>query len=120
MGGSDGSWTLKDFNNVIISQGQGDFGYSVNQLLCYSSITSSINNIENSNEQIYIFPNPFKNSTSVEIKNTRGPFNLEIFDISGRIIKTFNSNSNKFEINNINASSGIYWLKLKTNLILNQ
>ena len=51
--------------------------------------------------------------TSVEIKNTRGPFNLEIFDISGRIIKTFNSNSNKFEINNINASSGIYWLRIK-------
>ena len=113
-GGSDGSWTLKDFNNVIISQGQGDFGYSINQLFYVTqSIASSINNIENSNGQIYIFPNPFKNSTSVEIKNTRGPFNLEIFDISGRIIKTFNSNSNKFEINNINASSGIYWLRIK-------
>lgn len=113
-GGSDGSWTLKDFNNVIISQGQGDFGYSINQLFYVTqSIASSINNIENSNGQIYIFPNPFKNSTSVEIKNTRGPFNLEIFDMSGRIIKTFNSNSNKFEINNINASSGIYWLRIK-------
>ena len=113
-GGSDGSWTLKDFNNVIISQGQGDFGYSINQRFYVTqSIASSINNIENSNGQIFIFPNPFKNSTSVEIKNTRGPFNLEIFDISGRIIKTFNSNSNKFEINNINASSGIYWLRIK-------
>ena len=113
-GGSDGSWTLKDFNNVIISQGQGDFGYSINQRFYVTqSIASSINNIENSNGQIYIFPNPFKNSTSVEIKNTRGPFNLEIFDISGRIIKTFNSNSNKFEINNMNASSGIYWLRIK-------
>jgi len=113
-GGSDGSWTLKDFNNVIISQGQGDFGYSINQLFYVTqSIASSINNIENSNGQIYIFPNPFKNSTSVEIKNTRGPFYIEIFDIGGRIIKTFNSNSNKFEINNINASSGIYWLRIK-------
>ena len=113
-GGNDGSWTLKDFNNVIISQGQGDFGYSINQRFYVTqSIASSINNIENSNGQIYIFPNPFKNSTSVEIKNTRGPFNLEIFDFSGRIIKTFNSNSNKFEINNINASSGIYWLRIK-------
>ena len=113
-GGTDGSWTLKDFNNVIISQGQGDFGYSITQLFYVTqSIASSINNIENSNGQIYIFPNPFKNSTSVEIKNTRGPFNLEIFDIGGRIIKTFNSNSNKFEINNMNASSGIYWLRIK-------
>ena len=33
--------------------------------------------------------------------------------MSGRIMKTFNSNSNKFEINNINASSGIYWLRIK-------
>ena len=112
-GGSDGSWTLKDLNNLIISQGQGDFGYSINQSFYVTqSITSSINTIHN-NEQIHVFPNPFKNSTSIEIKNSKGPFNLEIFDISGRVIKTLYSNSNKFEINNLNASCGIYWLRVK-------
>ena len=48
-----------------------------------------------------------------EIKNTKGPFVLEIFDISGRIIKTFNSNYNKFEINDMNTNIGIYWLRVK-------
>ena len=77
-GGSDGSWTLKDLNNLIISQGQGDFGYSINQSFYVTqSITSSINTIHN-NEQIHVFPNPFKNSTSIEIKNSKGPYNLEI------------------------------------------
>ena len=112
-GGSDGSWTLKDLNNLIISQGQGDFGYSINQSFYVTqSIASSINTIYN-NEQIQVFPNPFKNSTSIEIKNIKGPFNLEIFDISGRVIKTLYSNSNKFEINNLNTSCGIYWLRVK-------
>ena len=113
-GGSDGSWTLKDLNNIIISQGQGDFGYSINQSFYVTqSIASSISTIENKNGQIYVFPNPFKNTTSIEIKNTKGPFILEIFDIGGRIIKTFNSNYNKFEINDMNTNIGIYWLRVK-------
>ena len=113
-GGSDGSWTLKDLNNIIISQGQGDFGYSINQSFYVNqSIASSISTIENKNGQIYVFPNPFKNTTSVEIKNTKGPFILEIFDISGRVIKTFYSNYNKFEINDMNTNIGIYWLRVK-------
>ena len=113
-GGSDGSWTLKDLNNIIISQGQGDFGYSINQSFYVTqSIASSISTIENKNGQIYVFPNPFKNTTSIEIKNTKGPFILEIFDISGRIIKTFYSNYNKFEINDMNTNIGIYWLRVK-------
>ena len=38
--------------------------------------------------------------------------------MGGRVIKTFYSINNEFEINNINASSGIYWLrdKNKSNL----
>ena len=101
-------------NNIIISQGQGDFGYSINQSFYVTqSIASSISTIENKNGQIYVFPNPFKNTTSIEIKNTKGPFILEIFDISGRIIKTFYSNYNKFEINDMNTNIGIYWLRVK-------
>ena len=54
-GGSDGSWTLKDLNNIIISQGQGDFGYSINQSFYVTqSIASSISTIENKNGQIYM------------------------------------------------------------------
>jgi hypothetical protein len=113
-GGTDGSWTLKDLNNVIVSQGQGNFGYSTSQSFYVTqSLPSSINTIENNNGQIYVFPNPFKNSTIVKIENVKGPFNLEIFDISGRVIKTFYSINNEFEINNINATSGIYWLRDK-------
>jgi len=118
-GGSDGNWLLKDLNNVILSQGSGDFGYSlIKSFYVTQSTPSSINTIENTNGQIYIAPNPFKNSSIVKIKNVQGPFNLEIFDIGGRVIKTFYSINNEFEINNINASSGIYWLrdKNKSNL----
>ena len=118
-GGTDGNWLLKDLNNVILSQGSGDFGYTLTKSFFVTQSTpSSINTIENTNGQIYIAPNPFKNSAIVKIKNVQGPFNLEIFDIGGRVIKTFYSIKNEFEINNINASSGIYWLrdKNKSNL----
>ena len=30
-GGNDGNWLLIDLNNVIVSQGQGNFGYNLSQ-----------------------------------------------------------------------------------------
>ena len=42
-GGTDGSWVLKDNNNIVVSQGQGNFGYSIEENFYISqSIPSNI------------------------------------------------------------------------------
>ena len=112
--GTDGSWTLEDRNGNIISQGQGDFGFSNSESFYVSQSTPS-NVLEeiSSNFEIIVYPNPFSKSTTVKIINSIGPYQFELFDIRGKIVKSFSSNENEFVFDGIIASSGIYWLKIK-------
>ena len=42
-----------------------------------------------------------------------GPHTLELFDVSGRIVKTITTISNEITIDDISTSRGIYWLVIK-------
>ena len=112
--GTDGSWILDDLNSIIISQGQGDFGYSTSKSFYVNQSTPSFILEEISSELgIVVYPNPFSKSTTVKIINGKGTYVLELFDIRGKIIKSFKSSEDELLLNGINASSGIYWLKIK-------
>ena len=60
-----------------------------------------------------MYPNPFSKTTTVKIINGKGPYLLDIFDISGRVVKSLISDEEEFLLDGINSSSGIYWLKIK-------
>ena len=112
--GTDGSWTLDDLNGNVISQGQGDFGFITSKSFYVSQSTPSFLLEETSSKlEIVVFPNPFSKSTTVKIINGKGPYHLELFDIRGKIIKSFSFNEEEFVLDGISASSGIYWLKIK-------
>ena len=112
--GTDGNWVLADLNSNIISQGQGDFGFNTSKSFNVNqSIPSLIIEDNSAKLEIIVYPNPFSNSTTVKIINGKEPYILELFDISGRIVKTLKSNLSEFTIDGINASSGVYWLKIK-------
>jgi hypothetical protein len=112
--GTDGSWTLGDLNGNIISQGQGDFGFSTSESFYVSQSTPSYILKEISYKfEILVYPNPFSKSTTVKIFNSKGPYQFELFDIRGKIIKSFSTNEDEFVFDVISASSGIYWLKIK-------
>ena len=112
--GTDGTWILDDLNGNVISQGQGDFGFSTSKSFYVSQSTPSFLLEEISSKfEIVVFPNPFSKSTTIKIINGKGPYQLELFDIRGKIIKSFSSNEDEFVLDGISASSGIYWLKIK-------
>ena len=112
--GTDGNWIIKDLNNIVIGQGQGDFGFIVEYsfLVGQSVVTSVIEN-QFSNAGIAVYPNPFNESTTVKIQNIDGPHTIEVFDISGRIVKSLTTNSSEFTLENISSSGGVYWLVVK-------
>ena len=112
--GTDGNWIIKDLNNIVIGQGQGDFGFIVEYsfLVGQSVVTNVIEN-QFSNAGIAVYPNPFNESTTVKIQNIDGPHTIEVFDISGRIVKSLTTNSNEFTLENISSSRGVYWLIVK-------
>lgn len=77
-----------------------------------SSIDSTLNNDETHPSLFNIYPNPTNefihiNSTSVRLIN-----NIELIDISGRIIKTFDKSANKLSISEL--PKGIYFLKIES------
>ena len=94
-------------------QGSGNFGDSVStEFFVSSSIPSSVNEIK-SYENISVSPNPFNNSAQVKIENAYGPFEIEIIDMNGKVVKHLIKNENIFSINRDNISSGIYCLTIK-------
>ena len=107
----NGDWTLtvQDFFN-------GDGG-SVDVFgleICYDNNLSIENQVLS---QFSLYPNPSSGRVEVTFNQSLGQdVNVEIFDLNGRILKTFEvkNSSNNFNFNLNDLSSGIYFVKLKT------
>jgi hypothetical protein len=81
-----------------------DLTFSLN----IENTTLSINDFSNE-KQIFLYPNPTKNNFYLNSKNN---FNIvSIFDLTGRHIKTFQSNENKYDVSNLH--SGTYLIKIE-------
>ena len=110
----DGNWKLKDYYGNIVMQGSGDFGNVVSsELFIQSEIISSSHIDKLDNLSIRTNPNPFKQNTTVTVNGFNGPINVEISDLSGKIIYEKWENENIFDIKLNNVSSGVYLLRAK-------
>jgi Zn-dependent metalloprotease len=70
--------------------------------------TASVEDI--SNQNILIYPNPANNSISIELPmSTESP--IRIIDLSGNLIKEFETNQVFFQTDISNISSGVYLIK---------
>jgi hypothetical protein len=79
----------------------------------YTYATSLSNKKFDLDTSFSMFPNPVNNTFSI-IKDIRG---LQIFDVTGKLVKTFKGNFSKghsFDVSNLNKS--IYLVKIETNL----
>lgn len=83
----------------------------VDTSVCENVSTTAIENILLS-DKINIFPNP-SNDGHVTIKTTgvKTPFLLEVLDVTGKLVKKEQLNTNLFEFN-LGSNKGIYQIKL--------
>ncbi len=68
-----------------------------------------------SNDKVEVYPNPFKDITTFEIKseNYKLPYKLEVFDMLGKKVRSIdNINSNTFNFSSDDLESGIYLYKV--------
>ena len=132
----DGLWHSSNINNVtptITQVANYDFGvpervfynpYDQNKIwitsfghgMQWGDITLDISESNLQNSEINIFPNPFKNSTTISFANGENIiFTLEIYDVFGQLVKKENNISgNSYTINSNDLSKGIYLLQLKS------
>jgi hypothetical protein len=72
---------------------------------------TSINSFETTGSALNIFPNPFKENTQLSFNNDHHELiNINLLDISGRVIKTFTTVNSKFLLDAFDIEKGIYLL----------
>jgi hypothetical protein len=108
-GGTDGSWLIKDFNNIIIGQGQGNFGSLIDYSF-YVDQSFVSDNIDDGDLQtgVYIYPNPTKEDVTISINNFNGNIQTEVYDLIGNRLQTTNETTISLQ----DYARGIYLLKV--------
>ena len=108
-GGIDGTWLLKDFNNIIIGQGQGNFGFLI-EYSFYVDQSNVTNVIGDGDLQtgVYIYPNPTKENISIRVNNFNGNIQTEVYDLLGHRLQSTNETTISLQ----DYARGIYLLKV--------
>lgn len=105
VGGSSRS----DSGDVIGHHGEFDF-WVVKLAAVPLSIRENVNQ-----ENMTIYPNPNNGQFSIRSTNVSGNFNIEVLDISGRLVHAQNSTLNvnsSIAVNVENITSGVYMVKI--------
>ncbi len=78
-----------------------------------SNCTLSVNDINNIEMGVSIFPNPMSDETTIMVNNSISPVKLAIYDILGReIVQLKTNDSNIFTLQRGTMKSGVYLIKI--------
>jgi hypothetical protein len=76
------------------------------------SFTNILSNLENSISNVKIYPNP---TTAVwNISHRTSIDSIELFDVAGKTIQSFEPNTSQFELDGSALTQGAYFLKIKS------
>jgi len=87
--------------SLVISRSNGDKIFYSNKILSTSDVSKS---------KISIHPNP--SSEYILIENLKLNSNIELYDNTGKLVKTISNNTSKQEINIKKLLPGIYYLRI--------
>ncbi|MBK9254108.1 MAG: T9SS type A sorting domain-containing protein [Saprospiraceae bacterium] len=93
---------------ILVGQPSGSSTVFVDNVYFYNNSPVSTNDVDSEREVVKIFPNPVQNGGEVQF--SKDVTKIEIYDISGRIVRTLNSASIKTD----GLNQGIYIIKLQT------
>lgn len=109
---------IPDFDPQQVAAGNYDL-----MVMDATGCTDSLSNIlinginashEKSNaEEVDIYPNPSSGMVYIEFKNGQRDFEMELYDVSGKILTIENRDTNTLNLNPL--APGIYWLKIVAN-----
>ncbi len=113
--GSGESSTVDSVHVLNLTQGTSLTLKGSDILHLYGSL--EINSIFDNENRLQIYPNPMNEASKIEFYNSQtGQVSIEIFDVTGRVISTFEKQIlqgyNIFEISGLNA--GVYIVNIST------
>lgn len=106
-GGNGGaSITLKDSNNVIIFESDGNYGSGFTEAFSSGLLGTE----ESTLTGIEIYPNP--STGLIYINSKMGLENIYVYDITGRLLRNFSNTSDKVQIDLSAFGKGAYVIKM--------
>ena len=103
------SWDCINNSCVDPGDGSGQFSsLSSCELSCVSTSLSEMNN-----DKFIIYPNPFNNTSTIYFSNDKlSDVQLLLFDITGRVVRVYNTNEDNITIERGTLDQGIYYINL--------
>jgi hypothetical protein len=90
-----------------------DSGCKADTAFLEVTISEAVGITENPLSEVNIYPNPFKESTTVEFNNPNNDsYRISLMDARGRIVMNTFTQSNQLVINKNNLQEGIYFLEI--------
>lgn len=98
---------------TIYTKEHGSEFYAITDSLPVYLATNEISKTEKKNIDIQIYPNPVSEYFSIKLKDSYQVETVKIFDASGKLLKKVIYNNENINVTEL--SSGIYFVKIKTN-----
>ena len=77
-----------------------------------SEVALGLNNVFKNVFKVY--PNPVSKTFSIQLNEEYKNLKVEVFSSTGKLIKTINTINSKTEVDTANLSSGVYYIRIKT------
>ena len=87
-------------------------GVSTNQTVNIIDYPLSVQQITADNVTITLQPNPFSQYTTIKIDGTDGPYQLNVYDMLGRVVKSQPANDNIFSVERGSLAAGMYMYEI--------
>ncbi|MBE9469395.1 MAG: T9SS type A sorting domain-containing protein [Bacteroidetes bacterium] len=112
------NWQIVGMNKISILE-TADNGCNGDTVKLNVSVgTNDITNINNC-KHVVVYPNPFKNFTTIYLPKDKKYYRIDVIDIQGRMVKSFHKISkNKISLSAEGLNSGFYYLKILSDNII--
>lgn len=115
----DINWGSLDFptgtgvqNGAEIPVTAGTYDIAFDKSTGNYAFTNSLSNPQNSISKVKIYPNPTNNIWN--LSHTETIDGVELFDVTGKTIQSFEPNTSQFELDGSELSQGVYFVKIKS------
>jgi Secretion system C-terminal sorting domain/SprB repeat len=110
LGGCASNYSASALNGVVSAINENYVGGTINNgfLLCPDEEIFRIGTVTNSLD-IYAYPNPFTNSITIKLASSASPMNVQIMDITGKVVLNAGVLADEITIGD-NLSSGLYFI----------
>jgi uncharacterized delta-60 repeat protein/uncharacterized repeat protein (TIGR01451 family) len=98
-----------DFEEAVITN---TYLHTIGEFNKKDEIIDNLTQLNNLMARIY--PNPSQGIFTIELFNDIQQFNISVFDISGRVIKTRKIESSNYELDLSDQANGIYFISIST------